>query len=123
VLERAVAMAVRHDGGTHPSIMTLRMSLAGSYARMGRGEDALAVLAAVQEWLDTQGDNPSLRAMLHTGRSRALLSMGHLRAARAALAEAEATYAAMGVSGEQFNAWLESLRSDLEAAERQQASR
>ncbi|MFB9066708.1 serine/threonine-protein kinase [Pseudofulvimonas gallinarii] len=115
-LHRAVTMASGQGGGDNPSILTLRIALAGSYARMGRGDDALAVLASVQERLDAQGGNPSLQAMLHAGRARALLALRRLPHARAALADAEASYAAMGVSGDQFNAWLKPLRTDIEEA-------
>ena len=116
-LQRAVSMAARHGGDDNPSILTLHIALAGSYARLQRGDEALAQLASVQARLDAQGGNPSLQAMLHAGRARALLSLQRLADARAALADAEASYTAMGVSGEQFNAWLQPLRNDLEQGE------
>lgn len=115
-LERAVAMASTHRADDNASVLTLRIALAGAYARMQRADDALKQLAIVQTRLDRLGDNPSLQAMLHAGRARALLASGDLDAAQASLADAEAAYTAMGVSGEQFNTWLQPLRSDLEQA-------
>lgn len=117
VLEDSIAMAVRHGGADSAAVLTLRLTLAGTYSRLVRGEDAFAQLARVQEYLDAHDDNPSLRAMLSAGRARAHLSMGRLDRARAALADAEATYAAMGVSGAQFQSWLEPLRMDIAKAE------